>query len=76
MISDCGGNDIGIDPDPSKHEVKGQVILLGRDQEDMIVLAGSRDDFLDWNIDVINQEEGTLASESHLQEMYKQLKIS
>jgi len=74
LISDFGGNYIGIDLDPDTNGKKGQVIIFGRDEENMIVLANSWDEFLDWNLDLIKKEEDKLKSESHLHDIYKQIK--
>jgi len=74
LISDLGGNYIGIDLDPDTNGIKGQVIIFGRDEEDMIVLANSWDEFLDWNLDLIEKEGEKLKSESHLHDIYKQIK--
>ena len=74
LISDFGGNYIGIDLDPDINGVKGQVIIFGRDEEDMIVLANSWNEFLDWNLDLIIKEGDKLKNESHLHDIYKQIK--
>lgn len=74
LISDFGGNYIGIDLDPDSNGVKGQVIIFGRDEEDMIVLANSWEEFLDWNLDLIDKEGDKLKNESHLHDIYKQIK--
>lgn len=74
LISDFGGNYIGIDLDPDSNGTKEQVIIFGRDEEDMIVLANSWGEFLDWNLDLIEKEGEKLKSESHLHDIYKQIK--
>lgn len=74
LISDFGGNYIGIDLDPDTNGIEGQVIIFGRDEEDMIVLADSWEGFLDWNLDLIHKHGDKLKSESHLHDIYKQIK--
>lgn len=74
LISDFAGNYIGIDLDPDLNGTHGQVIIFGRDEEHMIVLANSWDDFLDWNLSLIGQQGNQLKSESHLHDVYKQIK--
>lgn len=45
---DHGGNYIGLDFDPGKNGVKGQVINFGRDEEVNYILGNSFQLFLDW----------------------------
>jgi len=74
ILSDFGGNYIGLDLDPDKKGVKGQVIVFGRDEEDMFVIANSWSEFLDFTIEQIDQNGNKFISESHLHEVYKKLK--
>ncbi len=76
LISDYGGNYIGIDLDPDTNGTKGQVIIFGRDEEDMLVLANSWDEFLDWNLELINNEGDKLKTNDHLHDLYKSIKIA
>lgn len=76
ILSDFGGNYIGIDLDPDTNGTKGQVIIFGRDEEDMFVLANSWDEFLDWNLDLIQNSGEKLKKEQHLHGIYKELKIA
>lgn len=74
LLSDFGGNYIGIDLDPDTEGTKGQIIIFGRDEEDMMVLSNSWEEFLDWNLNLISKEGDKLKNESHLHDLYKQLK--
>lgn len=74
LMSDFSGNYIGVDLDPDINGVKGQVIIFGRDEEDMIVLANSLEDFLDWNIELIAKGSEKLQSDSHLHDVYRGIK--
>lgn len=47
FITDEGGNYIGLDLDPDKNGTKRQVINFGRDEDEMVVLGKSLDEFLD-----------------------------
>jgi len=47
IFSDGGGNFIGIDLDPDTNGKKNQVIVFGRDEEDMYVLADDLSGFFD-----------------------------
>lgn len=74
IISDGGGNYIGIDLDPDEKGTKGQVIIFGRDEEDMLVLSNSWSEFLDFNLEIIKNGGKELKAESHLHDIYKKLK--
>ena len=76
LISDFGGNYIGIDLDPDTQGTKGQVILFGRDDEDMVLLAHSWDEFLDWNLELIKTDGDNLKDADHLHDYYKELKAA
>ena len=76
LTSDSGGNYIGIDLDPDEKGTKGQVIIFGRDEEDMFVLANSWNEFLDYNLEIINKGGKAFNSQTHLHDIYKKLKIS
>lgn len=74
IFHDFGGNFIGIDLDPDINGVKGQIIIFGRDEEKMIVLADSFDEFLDLSIKEMNDNPKQFTSENHIHEVYKQIK--
>ncbi|MFT6602097.1 MAG: cell wall assembly regulator SMI1 [Dokdonia donghaensis] len=74
IFHDFGGNFIGIDLDPDINGVKGQFIIFGRDEEKMIVLADSFDEFLDLSIKEMNENPKQFISENHIHEVYKQIK--
>lgn len=74
IFHDFGGNFIGIDLDPDINGVKGQIIIFGRDEEKMIVVADSFDEFLDLTIKEMNENPGQFTSENHIHEVYKQIK--
>ena len=73
IISDYGGNFIGIDLDPDEQGAKGQVIIFGRDEEDMLVLANSWNDFLDWNLALIKTEGEKFSEGDHLHDLYRKI---
>lgn len=74
IFSDSGGNYIGIDLDPDVNGTKGQVIVYGRDERDMIVAATDLSKFFDLvlgNADSIGHK--MFVQESHLHEMLKDM---
>lgn len=76
IISDYGGNYIGIDLDPDEKGTKGQVIIFGRDEEDMLVLANSWGDFLDYTLELTKTSCDELKSESHLHDVFRKIMIT
>ncbi|MFC4633227.1 SMI1/KNR4 family protein [Dokdonia ponticola] len=74
LFHDYGGNFIGIDLDPDSNGVKGQIIIYGRDEEKMIVVAESFDKFLDLTIQEINDNPSRFTSENHIHEVYMEIK--
>lgn len=74
IFSDYGGNFIGFDLDPDKNGTKGQIIIYGRDEEKMIVLADSLNDFLDLSIKEINEHPNQFLTETHIHEIFKRIK--
>lgn len=60
LFSDYGGNFIGVDYDPDTQGKKGQIIIFGRDEENMIVLADSLDHFFDFILLEINKPNNKL----------------
>jgi len=75
IISDQGGNYIGIDLDPDKKGTKGQVIVFGRDEQQVFVVANSWEDFLDFNLQLIESEGDSIDEEIHLHDFYKTILI-
>jgi cell wall assembly regulator SMI1 len=78
VFEDGGGNYIGIDLDPDVKGSKGQVIIFGRDEEDMVILGKNLDDFFDFCLTQIKKHEGNdaenpLLSESHLHDELRAL---
>ncbi|ULQ55195.1 SMI1/KNR4 family protein [Flavihumibacter rivuli] len=75
LFSDGGGSYIGIDLDPDKEGVKGQVINFGRDEEDMVVYANSLDGLLDKVIAELQRPGSKLREGSmHPHEALKELR--
>lgn len=73
LIADGGGNFIGIDLDPGENGIKGQVIVFGRDEQEMFVVSNSWDEFLDFNLGLIEKGGAEFLKESHLHDIYKGL---
>lgn len=73
VISDNSGNYIGIDLDPDTKGVKGQVIVFGRDEDDMYVVANSWSDFLDFNLKLIENKTINTEENPHLHDLYKRV---
>lgn len=76
VISDHGGNYIGIDLDPDDKGTKGQVIIFGRDEEDMFVLANSWGEFLENTLELMKTNSDELKSESHLHDVLRKLIVN
>ena len=71
LFSDYGGNFIGVDLNPGPAGNRGQVIVFGRDEEALFVVANSLDAFLDLLIEQIEMEETTLKENLHLHELLR-----
>ena len=71
IIQDYGGNYIGVDLDPGPHGVNGQIIVFGRDENDMYVLAESWEQFLDLTLDQISRRPAELLHDEHLHDYLK-----
>ena len=74
IISDHGGNYIGIDLDPDVKGKKGQVIIFGRDEEKMLVLSDSWEEFLDWNLELLKNNLQIFKENRHLHDIYREFK--
>ncbi|TND10576.1 MAG: Cell wall assembly/cell proliferation coordinating protein, KNR4 [Bacteroidetes bacterium] len=48
LFADSGGNYVGIDLDPDKNGIAGQVINFGRAEDNKFVIAQNLDDFLEF----------------------------
>ena len=72
VIKDFGGNFIGIDFDPDTNGTKGQVIVYGRDEMEMFVLANSWGEFLDLVIGIIESKPDSLLESTHLHDYFKE----
>lgn len=66
LLRDFGGNNIGVDLDPGPAGKLGQIIVYGRDQHDMFVVADDWDAFLDLIIDLIVIRPEDIANSEHL----------
>lgn len=78
VFEDGGGNYIGVDLDPDIKGTKGQVIIFGRDEENMVVLGKNLEEFFDFCIAQIekykgNDLENPLLNESHLHDVLRGL---
>lgn len=71
VIEDHGGNYIGIDFDPGQKGKKGQVIVFGRDDVDMYVVADSWDEFLDRIIEATESRSDELLADCHLHDIFR-----
>ena len=71
LIQDFGGNYIGIDLDPGPFGTYGQVIVFGRDEDDMYVLADRWEQFLDLILDQIEKRPADLLANEHLHDYLK-----
>lgn len=71
IFSDGGGNFIGLDLDPDTNGVKNQVIVFGRDEEDMYVVADDLDRFFDRCILAISRKEKELLEGVHLHDFLR-----
>lgn len=71
VFHDFSGNYIGIDLDPDELGTKGQVIIYGRDEENMVVLANDLDQFLDWIYKEAQNNQESFLSEVHLHEVLR-----
>lgn len=71
LIEDHGGNYIGVDLDPGPSGTKGQVIVFGRDEYEMFVLAPSWDAFLDRMLAEIDRRPFSLNGDVHLHDHFR-----
>lgn len=71
LIHDGGGNYIGVDLDPGQQGVKGQIIVFGRDEEDMFVVSRSWEDFLDLLILKLDEKAASFREHQHLHDFLK-----
>jgi len=71
LIGDYGGNFIGVDLDPGPVGKKGQVIVFGRDELDVYVVADSWEQFLDRMIDGGETYANTTRDDGHLHTILK-----
>ncbi|MEO5975559.1 MAG: SMI1/KNR4 family protein [Chryseolinea sp.] len=73
IIFDNLGNYIGIDLDPDENGTVGQIIVFGRDEEDMFVIADSFHRFLDFNLELIKKNPDELLGGQHIHDIYKRI---
>ncbi|MEM8529142.1 MAG: SMI1/KNR4 family protein [Bacteroidota bacterium] len=74
VFSDHCGNFIGMDMDPAEMGNRGQIIVFGREEQINFVIANSLADFLDLNIEIIKENAELFRTESHLHDIYKQIR--
>ncbi|MBF04808.1 MAG: hypothetical protein CMP76_16120 [Flavobacterium sp.] len=73
IFHDYSGNFIGIDLDPDKKGKKGQVIIFGSEEENMVVVADNFEEFLDLTIKEMNKNPKEFASENHIHDVYRRI---
>ncbi len=73
VFSDHGGNFIGVDLDPDVNGKKGQIIIFGRDEDDMFVLSDNIADFFEWIIKILRERSVDLKKKIHLHEVFKEM---
>ena len=73
VFQDFGGNYIGIDLDPGPKGTKGQVIIFGRDEDLMVVLAPDLQAFFERVLQEINTHPDNFRADVHLHEILKQM---
>ncbi len=73
LLGDNGGNYIGVDFDPDAKGTLGQVIIFGRDEHEMVVLAPSFEAFLDLTLDTISRNSKVFLGSDHLHVVYSEL---
>ena len=72
VLSDGSGNYIGVDLDPGPAGRKGQVIIFGRDEEALFVVADGLPSFFDWVIEESEDPESAYAtSRVHLHDLIR-----
>lgn len=71
IIQDHGGNYIGVDLEAGPSGLVGQIIVFGRDEYDMFVLADDWEDFLDLILGLIENQPEVLLNDSHLHDVLK-----
>ena len=75
IFSDFGGNYIGIDLDPDTKGKKGQIIIFGRDEENMVVLADNLELFFDFLLTEMTKPENKLLhSDNHIHDTLREQK--
>ncbi len=74
VFHDFSGNFIGIDLDPDQEGSKGQIIIFGSDEENMVVVADNLTEFLDLSIEEMNNNPEEFASDNHVHDVYRKIK--
>lgn len=75
LFSDLCGNYIGLDLDPDKSGVKGQVINFGRDEEDMVVLSNNLHEFFNFLLVELQKDNNAIQySKTHLHDVLKKIR--
>ena len=73
IFTDGGGNFIGMDLDPDDDGKKGQIIIFGRDEKTLAVIANDLHAFLDFVLQNINNNPNVFLTQNHLHEIFKHL---
>ncbi len=74
LFHDYAGNYIGLDLAPAENGTKGQIIIFGRDESLMVVLANDLSSFFDWVLSAVESHIELFKSENHLHEILKSVK--
>lgn len=70
VIHDGGGNYIGVDCDPGPDGHKNQIVVFGRDEEKMYVLANDWNEFLDLILEKITAGGNEFKAQEHLHDIF------
>jgi cell wall assembly regulator SMI1 len=76
LIHDFGGNFIGVDLDPDSNGKTGQIIVFGRDENDIYVLANDWEGFLDLILDLIASRKHDILNCDHLHDFLQPIVTS
>ncbi len=76
LIHDGGNNFIGIDLAPGPNGVRGQVIVFGRDEDEMFVIDNTWEAFLDRVLRKIDEGGAQFIANEHLHDLFRQEIVS
>lgn len=73
IFTDGGGNFIGMDLEPDESGRKGQIIIFGRDERVLAVIANDLGEFFDLCLNNIKNNPKIFLTENHIHEIFKLL---